>query len=95
MQLTVRLLTRRKRHQRKAVTAVTAVMKVMNLIPILMSPQHQMTVTRPMTAVVLPVAAAAAQTVAAAQRNLILKESPSQRSTNKWKETFDRLKPWL
>lgn len=70
-------------------------MEVTNLSPILMSPHHQMTVTHLMTAVVLRVAAtAAAQTVAAAQRNLIVKASASQRNANKWKETSDRLKQW-
>ena len=61
---------------------MTAVMRVMNLIPILMSPQHQMTATRPMTAVVLLVAAAAALTVAVAQRNPIVAASTSQRNVN-------------
>ena len=53
-----------------------------------------MTVTRPMTAVVLLVAAAAALTVAVAQRNLIVAASTSQRNVNKWIETLTGLKQW-
>jgi len=68
-------------------------MKVMNLILILMSLQHPMTVTRPMTAVVLPVAAAA-PIVAAAQRSQIVTTNASQRNADNWKETFDGLKKW-
>ena len=59
-------------------------MKVMDLMLILMGLQHQMTVTRPMTAVVLLVAAAA-PTVAAVLRNQKVTSSASQRSVDKVK----------
>jgi len=66
------------------ITIIAAVMKVMNLTQILRNLQHQMTVSHPMTAVALPVAAVVVPVVAAAaQRNPMMTTSTSQRNADK------------